>query len=608
MEYQRKGPNRPQARDLPGQRTRRYGQLLLVALLLFPPPVWAANITVTGAGGTIADDGICTLREAIHAANGDAASGVTPGECAAGAGADTITLTTNVAATFDNIGTGGANALPVVTTEITLLGDGYTIDGIAGDGNMSRHFEVSPAGDLTLDSVILTGGTTTSGAALMNNGGFLTLINTTVTGNAAGPAGGGIYQTGGSTVLEGSEVSYNVAGKGGGLFIDAGTVTLANTTISFNGYKENPDPTPASISQYGGGLFVEGGEVLLENSTISTNFAEFGGGLSVSQENGIATLVNTTVAANIAVTTDSNGDYFDSIYIDTPGGPGLVFDGGDLKHETSKVLADPVTLVNSLISNFDTSPHLNCNEFVARDGNSQVNDDIPGVPSLDSCGLGVVPLTGLDPTLAANGGPTETHALECDSSAIDAAGLCGFATDQRGLPRDDGFCDSGSYEPQAGDDPGPLYPIALSLETVAGVAAGTLIEDIYSGIQPGNFGWLTWTGDPSVPVLTASLTPPGDSDTYVNPYDSEDQVVSVGDWVQGSPGVSNASDIRAMLDALIDGEMVITVPIWDAAEDQGNNANYQVAAFAQVQLVDYRLPRDNRISAIFQGFFVPGCP
>ena len=51
-----------------------------------------------------------------------------------------------------------------------------------------------------------------------------------------------------------------------------------------------------------------------------------------------------------------------------------------------------------------------------------------------------------DTNLADNGGPTQTHALLPGSVAIDFAGDCGLETDQRGLPRNDGACDSGSYE------------------------------------------------------------------------------------------------------------------------------------------------------------------
>ena len=57
--------------------------------------------------------------------------------------------------------------------------------------------------------------------------------------------------------------------------------------------------------------------------------------------------------------------------------------------------------------------------------------------------IGIV--TEVDPALADNGGPTATHALLAGSSAIDANGDCGLATDQRGFARDTA-CDGGAFE------------------------------------------------------------------------------------------------------------------------------------------------------------------
>ena len=145
-----------------------------------------------------------------------------------------------------------------------------------------------------------------------------------------------------------------------------------------------------------------------------------------------------------------------------------------------------------------------------------------------------------------------------------------------------------------------LYPIALSATSLSGVTAGNAINDIYNGTQPGNFGWLTWAGSPNVPTLVKSLTPPGDSSTYVNPDDSSDKEVSVGDWVQGKPGVSNSSNVRSVLDELKSTD--ITVPVWNQTRGQGNNANYRVSAFARVRLLSYQLPGQNRISARFLGY------
>ena len=60
-----------------------------------------------------------------------------------------------------------------------------------------------------------------------------------------------------------------------------------------------------------------------------------------------------------------------------------------------------------------------------------------------------------------------------------------------------------------------------------GVQPGDILPDILNGTQPGNFGWLTWTGDNGLPALVTSLTPPGDSHTYINPNDPLDHIVSI---------------------------------------------------------------------------------
>ncbi len=149
-----------------------------------------------------------------------------------------------------------------------------------------------------------------------------------------------------------------------------------------------------------------------------------------------------------------------------------------------------------------------------------------------------------------------------------------------------------------------LYTIALSAQTLSGATTNTVIADIYNGAQPGNFGWLTWTGSPSVPALVASLTPPGNSRSYINPDSPDDHTVSVGDWISGKPGVSNSKNVRNALDILTSQDIV--VPVWDQARGQGANAAYRVSGFARVRLLSYRLPGQNRITARFLGFVFCG--
>jgi hypothetical protein len=147
---------------------------------------------------------------------------------------------------------------------------------------------------------------------------------------------------------------------------------------------------------------------------------------------------------------------------------------------------------------------------------------------------------------------------------------------------------------------GDLYPIALNYKTIAGVAVGTVLRDIYNGSGQGNFGWITWAGSPSEPTLVTSLTPPGNSSTYINPRDPSDHVVSVGDLVQGKPGLSNSDAVRHALDVL--ETIDITVPVWDRAKGRGNNGTYHVVGFARVRILNYQLAKVNRITATFLGF------
>jgi hypothetical protein len=148
--------------------------------------------------------------------------------------------------------------------------------------------------------------------------------------------------------------------------------------------------------------------------------------------------------------------------------------------------------------------------------------------------------------------------------------------------------------------PCALYPIAIHVDTLANAQVGQALPDVYNGTGPGNFGWLSWAGGQNVATLVNSLTPPGDSYTYVNPNNAADHTVSINDWVTGSAGVSNASNVRAALDAL--KPLVITVPVWDEASSQGSNLAYRIVGYARIQLTDYRLPGQNRISATFWGY------
>lgn len=110
-----------------------------VGMVLFVHHASAATITVNSADDLAADDGICTLREAITAANSDTVSGASGGECAAGSGSDTVNFAmTTGGSTFTNDGQTGytislGTVLPSLTT--TMIINGYSQPGALENTN-----------------------------------------------------------------------------------------------------------------------------------------------------------------------------------------------------------------------------------------------------------------------------------------------------------------------------------------------------------------------------------------------------------------------------------------------------------------------------------------
>lgn len=414
-------------------------------------------------------------------------------------------------------------------------------------------------------------------------GGSLTLQNLTVA-NGQGPSdllatwGGGLYNDAGTvsvihTTFSGNSASGDLFGLGGGIFNTGGTLSVANSTFSGNGAEAG------TVWGLGGAIAngdtvtdfsLPGGPLTISNSTFSGNSADFGGGLYHGHAAGgwaQVVITNSTFSGNGAVQ-----------------GGGAIY------------TAPPtITLANTILANSPAGG--DCAGEVGDAGGNLVEDG--------SCGFPV----GGDPLLAplalnAPGG-TETHALLPGSPAIDS-GLstnC-LATDQRGVPRPQGAgYDIGAFELEQGAPPpvGALYPIALHTQSLEGVPVGGAIPDVYNGVQPGNFGWLTWAGDTSAGTLITSLTAPGDSDTYTNPYDPSDHTISPTDWVSGRPGVTNNGSIQSALNQLIG--MDISLPVWDLATQSGSNTLYHIADFAVVRLLDYSLVGQDRfISAQFLGY------
>ncbi len=147
-----------------------------------------------------------------------------------------------------------------------------------------------------------------------------------------------------------------------------------------------------------------------------------------------------------------------------------------------------------------------------------------------------------------------------------------------------------------------LYPIGLGNMTMAGVAIGGTVNGVVFGIQPGTFDWLSWTGDRTEATLLTSLTPPGNSSSYVNPSNSSDHSLDPGDSVFGRPTAVDDTSTTNKLNALEAQD--ITVPVFDQGTQNGDVRTLRVIGFASIRLTGFHLqtsPGPQTISFIYNG-------
>jgi len=207
-------------------------------------------------------------------------------------------------------------ALTIVNSTVSGVSGGGAGGGDgAGGGIVNEGYEGSAT--LTIVNSAVTDSfsfadPTSNGFAIAggiyNQGGILTISNSTISGNSASNWGGGIFN-GGTLTITNSTVSGNQAGGfvetnypgvGGG--INGGAITIINSTISGNTAFGNEFKSPG----FGGGIY--GGDITITNSTISGNSATVGGGISAAGDVAIGnTVLNNNSDANIDGTVTSHG-------------------------------------------------------------------------------------------------------------------------------------------------------------------------------------------------------------------------------------------------------------------------------------------------------------
>jgi len=112
-------------------------------------------------------------------------------------------------------------------------------------------------------------------------------------------------------------------------------------------------------------------------------------------------------------------------------------------------------------------------------------------------------------SLASNGGPTQTIALEPGSVAIDAVACSpNVTTDQRGQPRPDvaseSLCDAGAYESAYPPPPPPVYALSIT-KGVSASEAGPFVPSI--SVATGSTVWyqITVTNVGNRPVADVTV-------------------------------------------------------------------------------------------------------
>jgi hypothetical protein len=479
--------------------------------------LWLALGQLPGQAATIPVGGACTLTAAIAAANTDTVTG----GCPAGHGADTIVLPAGSLHTLTsaNNRTYGATGLPVISSPITIAGQGSTIMRASG-APAFRIMAVNGTGDLTLQETTVSGGVSSfvgilspynRGGGVFNNGGTLTVMNSTITGNAGfGAEGGGVSNSGTLTVRN-STISGNATRGGcsytscpsinGGGVHNSGTATVLNSTLTGNSALGGGAEGDIGA---GGGVF-NGGTLTVLNSTIAGNSAYYGGGVRSSY--GTVTITNSTISGNSSGYGGGVRNYRGTVTItnSTITGNAATYSGGGVANDSYSGSPGIVNLVRTLVTGntAPTGPEIfndvpEGSTVIAANHNLFGVNGTAGVEGFTPGATDIVPPEGvllpdiLNPTLALNGGSTQTHALVPGSPAIDAGDtVCTDAngeplpTDQRGKPRivdgnGDGTpaCDIGAFE---------FFPFVNELVTLAGDVDTTFDPTPVAGGPAGTF-------------------------------------------------------------------------------------------------------------------------
>ncbi len=294
------------------------------------PTAYAVTITVNTTDDENNNDGDCSLREAVQAANNDTAVDA----CGPGVGPDLIQFNLPTPAVI----TLTQGQIVIEKQPLTISGPGADQLAVSGN-NASRIFDVSANSPITLSGLTVRdgftffdgGGIRSGGAvtlidsAFVNNSagddggalnvwGNLTMTNTAILSNTAAGQGGGVNSFGAATILSGGLFQHNRAGDlAGGLYADKdlqvdGTQFVDNFAQNYagavwawqNAAVQNARFAVNAVQNYDmGALYVRFNLVLTDTTFISNTAHVNGGAILVG---GDARILNGSFTENVAET------------------------------------------------------------------------------------------------------------------------------------------------------------------------------------------------------------------------------------------------------------------------------------------------------------------
>lgn len=336
-----------------------------------------------------------------------------------------------------------------------LVDDCYLADnkatGMSGSGG-GIFYNVGSSGTVNM-SMLERNSASRAGGGIEDNSRIGTLVavtRSTLQDNSTGAKpgnGGAVHVTGdGSFNITASDVLRNTAAnEGGGVWNGSGAMAITQTTIRDN---------VANGADGGGGVYNQGGDLMVSRTLVASNVITGATAIGAGIHNanpGTVSVTYSTISSNQSAW--NAGGIANAGTLEVIGTTIALNTAANRGGGIGQAMGATTATLRSTIVALNTAPTQGANldvaagSYVSSGYNLIATDDANVFPAgaTDKEGSPSAPvMPGLQP-LANNGGPTQTHALTCESDAVEMGDPALTAVDQRGRMVF-GVRDIGAYE------------------------------------------------------------------------------------------------------------------------------------------------------------------